>query len=370
MTSIPRTLKGCVTSMDRVMMTCVLALTICGIFCVYSAASGAMGRGWSLALRQAGWTVVSCAALLAVSLVGHERLMSVAWPIYGLTLLLLLSTAILAPRVKGAQSWLSVAGLRFQPSELAKVSLILALSKVLSRRPPFDARSFAVGLGTALPAVILVAIQPDVGSALVYLAMTMGMLLAAGAPWRYLGAVLGAGLMTAPLSWLALKDYQRMRLLVFLDPMRDPLGAGYNVIQSRIAVGSGGAWGKGFMMGTQSKLRFLPEPHTDFIFSVCSEELGFFGDVAILLLFAIILWRIIKAGMRSRDRRCKILVAGVAVWIWSQMFESMGMSIGLLPVTGLPLPFISYGGSSLLAIFIAIGLVGSIYIDGARRPWL
>ena len=151
---------------------------------------------------------------------------------------------------------------------------------------------------------------------------------------------------------------------MFVDPTSDPLGAGYNVIQSRIAVGSGGFWGKGFMMGTQSKLRFLPEPHTDFIFSVCSEEFGFIGDGLLLLLFAVLFFRILGAGLRSRDHRCKILTAGVTMWLWFQMFESIGMSIGLLPVTGLPLPFLSYGGSALLSTFIALGLVGSIYIEG------
>ena len=149
--------------------------------------------------------------------------------------------------------------------------------------------------------------------------------------------------------------------------MRDPLGAGYNVIQSRIAVGSGGFFGKGFLMGTQSKLKFLPEPHTDFIFSVFSEEFGFFGNMIFILLFGILLFRVIFAGLKTKDRRCKILVSGIVSWLWFQMFESAGMSIGIVPVTGLPMPFLSYGGSSLLAIFIALGLVASISIEGANN---
>ena len=302
--------------------------------------------------------------------IGHERLLDAAYPIFALTLLLLLVTPVLAPKVKGAQSWISVGGFRFQPSEFAKISLILMMSKFLSRHPPLNFKAFLGGLGVMSVPVLLVLMQPDAGSALVYVVIVFGMLFAAGAPMMYLGGLIGSGLAAAPfVVMFGLKEYQRMRLLVFVDPMRDPLGAGYNVIQSRIAVGSGGFWGKGFMNGLQSKLRFLPEPHTDFIFSVCSEEFGFMGDCVLLILFAVLFCRITGSGIKSRDRRAKILSAGVAVWIWFQMFESIGMSIGLMPVTGLPLPFLSYGGSSLLAIAIALGLVGSVYVEGIKRPY-
>jgi rod shape determining protein RodA len=157
-----------------------------------------------------------------------------------------------------------------------------------------------------------------------------------------------------------------LRLLVFLNPYSDPLGAGYNVIQSRIAVGSGRILGKGFMMGTQSKLGFLPEPHTDFIFSVFAEEFGFLGGVFLLVLFSLLLWRIVAAGIKSRDLRGKVLVASIAGWIWFQLVEGMAMSMGLAPVTGLPLPFLSYGGSSLLALGIALGLVQSVVVENPR----
>ena len=355
-------------SLDRLMVGCALALTLWGVFCVYSAGAGPLGRGWDLALRQASWMLMSALAALFVLAVGHHRLLDAAYPIYGLTLLALLLTALLAPKVKGAQSWLAVGGFRFQTSELAKVSLILMMSKFLSRSPPLSFKAFLTGLGVAAPAVLLVLIQPDMGSALVYIVIAFGMLLVAGTPLRYLAGLMGAGAAALPfLYFFALKEYQKSRIWVFVDPMQDPLGAGYNVIQSRIAVGSGGFWGKGFMMGTQSKLRFLPEPHTDFIFSVCSEEFGFIGNGLLLLLFAVLFCRLIGAGMRSRDHRCKVLVAGVAMWLWFQMFESIGMSIGLMPVTGLPLPFLSYGGSALLAIFVALGLVGSIVAENSKR---
>nr|WP_315101879.1 rod shape-determining protein RodA [uncultured Fretibacterium sp.] len=359
--------KDDVAELDRILLGCALFLAGCGVLCVFSAGAGRMGRGWDFALRQSLWLAAGCLAMFFMVAVGYRRLLDAAYPIYGLTLFLLFLTVLLAPRIKGAQSWLSLGFFRFQPSEFAKISLILMLSKWLSRYPPLNLRAFLGGLGVAAPAVVLVLAQPDTGSALVYLVITFGMLFVAGTPLRYLGTLGGLGVAAAPFLWFCLKEYQKLRLLVFLDPMRDPLGAGYNVIQSRIAVGSGGFWGKGFMMGMQSKLRFLPEPHTDFIFSVYSEEFGFLGTSILLFLFGVLLYRIAAAGLRSRDRRCKIMMSGIAVWIWFQMFESIGMSIGLMPVTGLPLPFLSYGGSALLSVFVALGLVGSVYIDSVKR---
>ena len=357
-------LKDDLAMTDRLMLGCAVMLSLWGVFCIYSAAAGSSGRGFDYAMKQAAWLVVSILAMLLVMCFGHHKFLEGAYPLFGLMLLMLLLTDLLAPKVKGAQSWIGVGGIRFQPSEFAKIAIILMMSKFLSRYPPLDLKTFSAGLGVIMLPVILVLIQPDAGSALVYLVISFGMLLAAGTPMKYLGSLVGAGLAAGPLMYFfMLKDYQRNRILVFIDPMRDPLGAGYNVIQSRIAVGSGGFAGKGFMMGTQSKLKFLPEPHTDFIFSVFSEEFGFVGNLLLVFLFGLLLYRVVLAGTRSRDRRSKILVAGVASWLWFQTFESIGMSIGFTPVTGLPLPFLSYGGSSLLATFMALGLVASVYVE-------
>lgn len=351
---------------DRLLPGSVLLLFGWGVLCIYSAGSGSAGRGMDYALRQLGWGIVGCVAYVCVILIGYRKFMDLAYPIYGFTLLVLLITVLTAPKVKGAQSWMALGPFRFQPSESAKISLILVLSKFLSRYPPLTVKTFVGGLAIGLPAVLLLMLQPDAGSALVYMIIILGALFAAGTPLRYFFSIMGLGMAVLPFSWFFLREYQKMRLLVFLDPARDPLGAGYNVIQSRIAVGSGSFWGKGFMQGMQSKLRFLPEPHTDFIFSVYAEEFGFWGTTLLLFIFGIIFTRIAFTGMRSRDMRCKILVAGVASWIWFQMFESIGMSMGLMPITGLPLPFLSYGGSSLMAIFIVLGLVGSVYISSAK----
>ena len=361
-------LKKDISLADRILFFCAFMLALEGIFCIFSAASGAQGRGFDFALRQSAWLVFSLFMMIFVMYTGHRKLLENAYALFGLALFLLLLTDLLAPKVKGAQSWLGFGGIRFQPSEFAKVSIILALSKFLSRYPPLDLKTFFAALGIISLPVLLVLIQPDAGSALVYLVISFIMLFAAGTPLKYLGSIVGLGLSAVPfLIIFVLKEYQKNRLLVFLDPMRDPLGAGYNVIQSKIAVGSGEVIGKGFMLGTQSKLKFLPEPHTDFIFSVFSEEFGFVGNMILILLFSILLFRIIFIGINSRDRRCKILVSGVAAWLWFQMLESIGMSIGLLPVTGLPLPFLSYGGSSLLSIFIALGIVMSVFIEEASN---
>ncbi len=355
---------------DKMMTGCAALLALWGIICIYSASAGMPGRGVDLCLRQAGWLLISCFAALIIIAIGHGVLLDAAYYLFLITLIILLLTPFIAPKVKGAHSWINIGGFRFQPSEFAKISLILVLAKFLSRCPPFNFKNFLAGLGVVLVPVFLVMLQPDAGSALVYIVIALGMFFAAGTPLAYLGGLIGSGLAALPfLIMFVLKDYQKNRLLVFLDPMRDPLGAGYNVIQSRIAVGSGGFLGKGFMNGMQSKLRFLPEPHTDFIFSVCSEEFGFIGSLIMLILFAVLFSRIINAGIKSRDRRCKILAAGIVTWIWVQMFESVGMSIGLMPVTGLPLPFLSYGGSSLLSVSIAIGLAVSVNIESLKRPY-
>lgn len=352
--------------LDKLLFGSVFLLALWGVACIYSAASGNTGRGVEFAVRQLGWLVVSCVACFAVMGIGYQKLLDWAYPLYGFTLVLLLVTILLAPKIKGSSRWLSLGFIRVQPTEFLKISLTLVLAKFLSRYPPLSLKAFGAGIGVALPAVFLLLLQPDAGSALVFLFITFVCLFVAGTPMKYLFSMMGVGVALLPFAWFFLKDYQKMRLLVFLDPTRDPLGAGYNVIQSRIAVGSGSFWGKGFLQGLQSKLRFLPEPHTDFIFSVYAEEFGFLGSLILLVMFGLIFTRCLLAGMKTRDIRGKILVSGVVAWLWFHMFESIGMSMGLMPVTGLPLPFLSYGGSSLLSILMALGLVGSVGLSSAK----
>jgi rod shape determining protein RodA len=317
-------------------------------------------------VRQATWGLVAFVAYAAVLRIGYVRLLDLAYRLYGIALVLLVTVLVLGHAVRGSQSWIGFAGIRLQPSELTKVALALLLAKHLCRHPVEGPRYLAGVLALAGLSLVLVLAQPDLGSAIVLSVMILTALYAAGTPVRYLVGLCAAALLAMPFAWHFLKTYQRLRLMVFLNPYVDPLGAGYNVIQSRIAVGSGRLVGKGFMMGTQSKLGFLPEPHTDFIFSVFAEEFGFLGGIALLALFSFLLWRIIAAGVKSRDLRGKVLVASIAGWIWFQSLEGMAMSMGLAPVTGLPLPFLSYGGSSLLSLGIALGLVQSVFVENPR----
>lgn len=353
-------------SSDRNLMSATLALFLVGLFSIFSASLGMEKNAGAFVVRQATWGLVAFVAYAAVLRIGYVRLLDLAYRLYGIALVLLVTVLVLGHAVRGSQSWIGFAGIRLQPSELTKVALALLLAKHLCRHPVEGPRYLAGVLALAGLSLVLVLAQPDLGSAIVLSVMILTALYAAGTPVRYLVGLCAAALLAMPFAWNFLKTYQRLRLMVFLNPYVDPLGAGYNVIQSRIAVGSGRLVGKGFMMGTQSKLGFLPEPHTDFIFSVFAEEFGFLGGIALLALFSFLLWRIIAAGVKSRDLRGKVLVASIAGWIWFQSLEGMAMSMGLAPVTGLPLPFLSYGGSSLLSLGIALGLVQSVFVENPR----
>ena len=353
-------------SSDRNLLFATVALFFIGLFSIFSASLGMEKNAGAFVVRQAIWGLVSFSAYAVVLRIGYLRLLELAYRLYGIALILLVIVLVLGHVARGSQSWIGFAGIRLQPSEVTKVALALLLSKHLCRHPVKKTRDLAGVLALAGMSLVLILAQPDLGSAIVLSVMILTALYAAGTPVSYLVGLCGAALLAMPFAWHFLKTYQRLRLMVFLNPYVDPLGAGYNVIQSRIAVGSGRLVGKGFMMGTQSKLGFLPEPHTDFIFSVFAEEFGFLGGIVLLALFSLLLWRIIAAGVKSRDLRGKVLVASIAGWIWFQVLEGMAMSMGLAPVTGLPLPFLSYGGSSLLSLGIALGLVQSVFVENPR----
>lgn len=360
--------RDLLSRMDGWGLAVFLILFLAGVVAIYSASQGTQGAIGNFALRQVVWGGISLVAYFVVLRIGHDWFLRRAYAFFGLALLLLLIVLLKGHVAKGAQSWISIGPFRLQPSEFGKVALGLGLARFCCLRPPREPRAFVEALGLAGLAGILVLVQPDLGSAIVYGVMTLAGLIVAGANRRYLLALMGGVLALLPLAWGALKEYQRLRLMVFINPYVDPLGAGYNVIQSRIAVGAGGLWGRGFLAGTQSKLRFLPEPHTDFIFSVFAEEFGFVGCLVVLILFSFLIWRLFSAALMTRDLRAKILVAMFAAWIWFQLFESVAMSMGLAPVTGLPMPLFSYGGSSLLSTAIALALVQSVYV-AARKSY-
>ena len=354
-------------NLDRTFVVLTLGLFALGLLALVSASLGVRRYHPEYPLKQLAWGVLGAVAYVGVLKVGYQRILRQAVPLYLGALVLLGILLVLGHTAKGAQSWFSVGPFRLQPWELGKVALGLVLAKHCCRMSPETPQGFLSALGVAGASTLLLLAQPDLGSSLVYGAMTVAALWVAGARGRHLAILGGTGLLALPLAWQGLKTYQKMRLLVFLDPTLDPQGAGYNVIQSRIAVGSGGLYGKGFLAGTQSRLHFLPEPHTDFIFSVFAEEFGFLGGTLVLALFALLFWRMVKVALQSKDLRAKILVASLSAWLWFQVVESIAMSMGLAPITGLPLPLFSYGGSSLLAEALALGLVQSVALTTSQE---
>lgn len=349
------------SNLDVVMLLCTLVLFVLGVATVYSASRSGGGVSRYM-VRQLVWGGLSAVCYAAVLRVSYKNALKAAVPIFWVTIAMLILLVVIGQATKGAVSWFNLGFARFQPSELGKVAFALMLSHLCVAVPPSTPRGVLYALGLSSLLVILIMLQPDLGSALVYLVIMFSVLYVAGTSYKILAGMVFAGMSALPFMWMLLKPYQRMRLFVFFDPWIDPQGAGYNVIQSRIAVGSGGLVGKGFLRGTQGKLHFLPEPHTDFIFSVFSEEFGFIGGLIVLLLFAVLLWRIISAAKYTRDMKAKLLAVGIGAWVWFQMTESVAMSMGLAPVTGLPLPLFSYGGSSLLSVTIGLALVQSIAI--------
>lgn len=349
-------------NIDLLMLVATIALFFLGIAAIYSASPNKEITMSSYAARQLMWGGLSSFVYVLVLRIGYRRFLDLAGPLFVFLILILLLLLAVGHTSKGAQSWFDLGFIRIQPSEIGKVVLVLAMASLCSKIPPKDVKGITAALALSGSLIGLILLQPDLGSSLVYSVILFAVLIASGAPVKFLAGIAVFVLAMLPAAWVFLKPYQKMRLMVFLDPTVDPQGAGYNVIQSRIAVGSGGIFGKGFLHGTQGKLHFLPEPHTDFIFSVFSEEFGFIGCLVVLILFTVLLLRMLNAAFYTRDIRGKLLSVGIVAWIWFQMTESIGMSMGLLPVTGLPLPLFSYGGSSLLAVAFGLALVQSVVI--------
>jgi len=328
------TLKERLRLLDKGALAAAIILFATGVVAIYSAGYG--GREL-FAYKQILWGGVAACAYVGTIWIGHERVLRYAYPLFWFVLLLLLVVLLVGIEAKGAQRWISFGFFRLQPSDVGKIALSAVLGKHLCRYPPKNLKNLCSGIALAGLLGGLVFLQPDLGSVVVYAFMTFVALFLAGTPGKYLGALIGGGMALLPLGW-----------------------------QSRIAVGAGGLFGKGYLQGSQSKLRFLPEPHTDFIFSVFAEETGFVGAVILLALFGFLLWRIAVAGARSKDLRCKVMVGTLAAGIWFHVFQCVAMSMGLMPVKGIPLPLFSYGGSSLLGQGIALGLVQSVFIHSTR----
>ena len=324
-------------------------------------ASAASTINPALAPRHWVWSGLGVVAAVLVARTNYLRWVDSALVLYLLSVVALILVHFIGPARLGATRWLSVGSFSLQPSELAKLSTLLLLAQHLSGQlNPLPLRTLGISaLITGLPAA-LIFIQPDLGSATIIVAIWVGMIVVAGASRRVLSAMLGSVLVLLPFAWHLLKGYQRDRLLVFINPQIDPLGTGYTIIQSVIAIGSGQLTGRGWFSGTQNQLSFLPERHSDFLFSVIGEEWGLLGCALVIILFGLMLARTACLGLRSTEPCARLIAAGIFSWIGYQAFVNMGMVMGALPVVGVPLPLISYGGSSMVMVCAALGLLQSI----------
>lgn len=316
-------------------------------------------------MRQVAFLGAAAVAIAALVWAGKVRLLRLTPYVYGASLALLVLTYFMGTEVNGAKSWLYLGPLPgFQPSELAKLALILVLAQALNERPLKRIVDYLRVAALALPPIGLVLIEPDLGSALVLVAITAGIVLVRGVPWRHLVVIVGLVGIAVPTVLLPnLKPHQLERLVSFVDPYRDPQGTGYQVIQSTIAVGSGGLLGKGYKAGTQSQLGFIPFRHTDFIFPVLAEEGGFVASVALLLLYGLLFWRMLAMAAECAFERDQLLITGIVVLIGFQVLVNIGVTLGVAPVTGITLPLVSYGGTSLVSTLTALTFAWVVYRD-------
>lgn len=315
------------------------------------------------------WTAIGLVLFFVAASVDYHWLQTFTAPIFLVVLGLLTLTLLIGTSLFGAQMSITMAGLDFQFSEVGKVLMVVVLASYLSgRREKIGRLSTIIGAGLlmAIPTA-LVFLQPDLGTALVFVGILVGMLFLSGASIGWMGLLTGAAVVAAPIVVQSLHDYQRQRLFCFLDPSADPQGACYQLVQALNAVGSGGLFGQGLTAGRQNQLGFLPVQSTDFIFTVVAEELGFVGGVMLLGLFALLVWRILLIGWGARDSLGAMVAVGLASMLLFQIMVNMGMVLGIMPVTGIPLPLITYGGSSMISLLFGMGILESVRMH-SRKP--
>jgi len=353
-------------SLNYPLAALAIALACFGLVVIKSATLH-MPDGNGDVLKQAAYLVVGVVAMAAFALIDYHVWQRYAWPVYILTLVMLGAVALVGHKALGAQRWIGIGPIIFQPSEPAKLTLTLSLAAVLcsSKRNYRRLRDLIVPIVAFIPPTLLVLKQPDLGTAIIFVVILTALLFF-GLPnlahfAAYSAGLVGAGaaIMLSPF----LKGYQRERLLVFLHPTRDPQGSGWNLMQSKIAIGSGQLGGKGLYHGTQTQLGFVPEHATDFIFTVVGEELGFLGSIALLLAYTAFLGLAMLAVSAARDRYGLLVAAGIVAMFTFHVLINIGMTVGIMPITGIPLPFISYGGSSLITCFMAVGVLLNIHLQ-------
>jgi len=356
MTATARLMR--VLHLDGMLLSGLAIISVLGLFVLYSAA----GDNTALWINQLARFGIGIAVMVAIAQVPDHFIRMASPMTYVLGFVLLLLVAVAGDVGKGAQRWLDIGIIRFQPSEIMKLAVPMMCAWYLHQRPlPPSFWNVAALLLMILMPVVLIAWQPDLGTALLVTAAGLLVVVLGGLPWYYmLGGVALAGA-AVPLVWSVLHDYQRQRVLTLLDPQSDALGAGYHIIQSQIAIGSGGVFGKGWTNGSQAQLEFLPERSTDFIFAVIGEELGLLGLLAFLACYLFIICRALYMAAQCRDAFARLLSGSIALTFFVYVFVNAGMVTGLLPVVGVPLPLVSYGGTSLVTLLASFGMLMSLY---------
>ena len=344
-----------------------LSLTVVGLLMAFTNSAEDPFRPGSIFTRGLIWLALAAFIFVATAAADHHWLRTFVWPIYGFSIALLLLTLVVGSGTGGVSRWVSIFGLQFQFSEVAKILLAVVLAHYLATRER-DLSSLRTVLGTGLivaPLLGLVLIQPDLGTSLVFGAIMLGALFMSGASLRWLSATVLAVLAMVPVAWsLILRDYQKQRLISFIDSSADPLGSGYQLQQSQITVSSGGLFGRGLTNGLAGQN--LPVGSTDFVFARVGEELGFLGGAVVLTLFALLIWRVLHVGWRSGDTFTLAFSGGIAGMLLFQMIINIGMVLGVMPITGIPLPFVTYGGASLISAALGLGILESLAMRRSR----
>lgn len=351
--------------LDGALLLGLLTLSSVGFLILYSAG----GENWGLLNRQLVRLAVAFAGLFVLAQIPPHHLQRYTPFLFGIGILLLVAVLVMGEVGKGAQRWLDLGFFRFQPSEMLKLATPMMVAWYLADRPlpPNWKHLFFAALFIVIPA-FLIARQPDLGTALLVASSGVVAIFLAGIRWRILLAI-GASLAgLLPVLWHFMRDYQKQRVLTFLNPENDPLGAGYHIIQSKIAIGSGGLYGKGWLNGTQSHLEFLPERSTDFIFAVFAEEFGMVGCILLLLLYLLIVSRCIYISVKAQDTYSRLLAGALGMTFFIYLFVNIGMVIGILPVVGVPLPLVSYGGTSMVTLLAGFGILMSIQTHRKLLP--
>lgn len=335
----------------------IMGIATIGLLTLYSAAGGSVNP-W--ALKQAFIFLLFLTVAIGMSWIRESSVKNVAFPLYAVILLMLILVEMLGFVGKGAQRWLDIGPIRLQPSEFMKPAIVLVLARFYSLLPPADIKKWRAiwpaALLLGIPAALIL-VQPDLGTAVMVILIGGTVMFVAGLPWWLFAGAFLAVATAAPIAYTLMHDYQRQRVLIFLNPEADPLGAGYHITQSKIAIGSGGLFGKGYLQGSQSHLDYLPEGHTDFVFSTMVEEWGFAGGLVLILCFGLVIRWGMKVSVNAKTRFAQLTAAGLSATIFFYVAINLMMVMGLAPVVGVPLPLVSYGGSAVMTVMLCIGLL-------------